>query len=61
MKVTNELKPCPFCGGEAEFVLEGFVVGRVRCIFCRISQVILQPKNEAIKSWNKRNESKENV
>ncbi len=29
----KELKPCPFCGGKAEYVIQGFY-GRIRCKNC---------------------------
>lgn len=54
--MNDKLKPCPFCGGKAEFILEGIVIGRVRCSHCRISQTKLKTKKKAIKSWNRRAE-----
>lgn len=51
-----ELRCCPFCGEEAEFVLEGAVVGRVRCKCCRVTQVFLRPIGNAIEAWNRRAE-----
>ena len=55
---TEELKPCPLCKGEAEFVLEGRVVGRIRCKKCGITQSVLKLKADAIKNWNRRDEGK---
>ena len=50
----TELKPCPFCGEEAEFVLEGSIVGRIRCKCCRVTQTFLRPIGNAIEIWNRR-------
>jgi Lar family restriction alleviation protein len=52
--MQNELKPCPFCGGKAEYIQEGCVIGRVRCKECRISQTLLGTKEEVISDWNRR-------
>lgn len=57
--MTDKLKPCPFCGGVAEFVLEGAVVGRVRCKNCHISQFLLQPIEQAVEAWNRRAENEQ--
>lgn len=51
------LKPCPFCGGKAEFVLEGCVVGRIRCTKCSVSQCLLKPIGDATDMWNGRAEN----
>ena len=59
----DELKPCPFCGGEGE--LTGEVRAFVKCTRCRVRgnsfRFILQDedsRNEAvesaIKAWNRR-------
>ena len=55
-----ELKPCPFCGGEAVFDTvsngagnpRGFVRCKNRC--CEMCWVL--NKNEAIEAWNRRAE-----
>lgn len=52
--MPNELKPCPFCNGKAEFFYIGRVVGIVRCTKCRVSQSVLQVKEDAINAWNRR-------
>lgn len=44
--------PCPFCGGEAEFVEAGCVVGYVRCTSCGVSQRRFRLRGDAIKDWN---------
>lgn len=52
-----ELKPCPFCGGEATFVYIDMEIpsGFVRCkkkLCCHQSQVRVLEK--AIEAWNRR-------
>lgn len=60
----TKLFPCPFCGGEAEFIMTGYVGifgsmfnscqdGYVICKQCGIKQPTLS-KIDAIKSWNTR-------
>lgn len=52
-----ELKPCPFCGGEAEVINNGYFVD-VSCkdMNCRGYADILSCKTtkEAIEAWNRR-------
>jgi len=56
--MMSELKPCPFCGGEAE--LHGDVYSAfIECNYCGASggtHVSLSgnAKADAIKAWNKR-------
>ena len=54
-----ELKPCPFCGGEAEHedFSDGFFVWcRVECKRCQVSVTL--PRRDGlctgIKAWNRR-------
>ncbi len=52
---NNELKPCPFCGGEAE--LESFAtdIYFVKCKMCgAIVKAKSWGKDEIIKTWNRR-------
>ena len=60
-----KLKPCPFCGGEAEFADYGqpgeFEDWAVYCKSCRIAMLAPGPEEgcistmeEAAKAWNKR-------
>lgn len=55
-----ELKPCPFCGGEAKVSL---ILGNygVACTKCQgsVLNIPYQTRNQAIKAWNKRAESEE--
>lgn len=51
MKNKIELKPCPFCGGEAE-LFEGYSLSHVYCINCDAQTDGL--KNAAVELWNTR-------
>ena len=52
--MNNEnLKPCPFCGGEAEFVMSGGD-RRVDCKKCGARSDWYDTEAEAIKKWNNR-------
>ena len=55
---TNELKPCPFCGGEGEMI-ENFLFGKavgymVGCKNCWCELRIYTSKQNAVKAWNRR-------
>lgn len=53
--MKTELKPCPFCGGEAEV---NMLLGNycITCKYCMgaIAPAPYQTKDEAIKAWNRR-------
>ena len=50
--MTDELKPCPFCGGKAEFEIdEGWFVF---CEKCGSMTVLFDTKPEAKETWNAR-------
>ena len=57
----NELKPCPYCGGEANIEsydpYDGYqgdcTVWRVKCIECK-AFIQRGTKDEAIAAWNRR-------
>ena len=53
----DKLKPCPFCGGEARFVLAGWIVGWIECPDCKASQFQLRTEGEAIEAWNTRTQN----
>ena len=62
----TELKPCPFCGGEAETKRHKFFVGSdtygVVCTKCeaRTSQ-FFDTQAEAIEAWNRRADDEKEV
>lgn len=53
-----ELKPCPFCGGEAKIHSLTDIIGcyRVRCTKCPVEfgQYWFYRKADLIKAWNRR-------
>lgn len=58
MTDTPEIKPCPFCGGNAKFDKTVYKeVGVVRCQECRASNGIVTQEYTAIKAWNTRSSS----
>lgn len=54
----DELKPCPFCGGEADFYIGGS--GYIQCAHClamipyRYGLPYADGKQQAIAAWNRR-------
>lgn len=53
--MTNELKPCPFCGGDARMAY-GALHKWIVCERCGASSVLRSLGGEAIESWNARAE-----
>ena len=52
-----ELKPCPFCGGEAELWWNGIrQCHEVRCKQCSARGGYCDGMEDAIEAWNKRTE-----
>lgn len=53
--MSEELKPCPFCGGEAILEWEGdsYVIS---CKECNAEITFEQTRKSAIKAWNRRTE-----
>ena len=64
-KMTEGLKPCPFCGGSPVFTdtgypnnLENKAFYIIACYECPVSPMILETSKEyAIKTWNTRVEN----
>ena len=50
--MKQEIKPCPFCGGEAVLIMVQ-TCGYVRCIKC-LATSTFDRKQEVIDAWNKR-------
>ena len=57
--VEPELKPCPFCGGEAQAKHTDGSFGHdhvwVRCLHCPAQTMAMDTEVEAIAAWNRRN------
>lgn len=56
-----ELKPCPFCGGEADCNNSGFMkagkqMWAVECLNCGMVTTFADTEQKAIEAWNKRTE-----
>ena len=51
-----DLKPCPFCGGEATVKKDNFGNVRVGCTKCPcdIGRSWFTTKREAVRAWNRR-------
>lgn len=59
MSVTDELRPCPFCGGEAAVSIVPFINAEgsgyvAQCESCWAKSGYYQTKAEAIEAWNRR-------
>lgn len=58
MTMSNKLKPCPFCGGEAEYganSVQGYEY--VRCASCKArTWSCYETKEQAAQAWNTRAE-----
>ena len=54
----SELKPCPFCGGEAEILtaesMHGGYLSGIMCNDCRSRGDVYDTEAEAIEAWNTR-------
>lgn len=61
----TDLKPCPFCGGEAYYSYIGDGIWKVRCFYCGAEVVkrmylkydtdgMKKARDEVIEKWNKR-------
>ena len=50
--MSEELKPCPFCGGKAKLMIS--VEDWVLCTICKASSDTTSDPKRAIEKWNKR-------
>lgn len=50
--MTEQLKPCPFCGSNSFSVFDN--LSAIVCNACRMSSPVLQTKEEVVKFWNTR-------
>ena len=51
-----ELKPCPFCGGEAEMIVNNSH-GMIICTKCKVYKlfiVVIDGREKAAEAWNSR-------
>ena len=48
-----ELKNCPCCNGEAEWIKPHYLVGNVRCKECGLS-TLTGAQNQMVELWNRR-------
>lgn len=57
--MTQKLKPCPFCNGEAEIITDAVWQSFVMCMMCGFgsSEAVLD-KEALVKQWNTRHEAK---
>ena len=49
-----ELKPCPFCGGEAKMIKIGGATYFIQCNECHSTSGAFSTSEEAVEAWNKR-------
>lgn len=54
METKDELKPCPFCGGEAEILQRGAMSTSIRCKDCGCRTGECAYEDAAIFNWNRR-------
>lgn len=54
--MTSELKPCPFCGGEAAPMYPGARSFEICCMVCNAETDVYGSVDEAATAWNKRAE-----
>lgn len=59
----DKLKPCPFCGGEANLYSAGLTITKIYAVACMKCKVQYPPifadEDMAIEAWNKRTETHE--
>ena len=52
----DELKRCPFCGGEAEVKRFGNERSYIQCVVCGASTLVFDTRYDAVARWNNRYE-----
>ena len=52
--MSDELKPCPFCGGEAKLEETNYLGVFVRCLKCGTKTTYRLSSSLAVKIWNSR-------
>lgn len=54
--MVNELKPCPFCGGEAGIMICDYIKHQSFCFctVCKVRMPNMLTREEAIEAWNRR-------
>ena len=53
--MENELKPCPFCGGEAGIMRYHHIKAAFCfCTVCKVRMPNMLTREEAIEAWNRR-------
>lgn len=53
--MSKALKPCPFCGGQAELRVYSAELQFVQCSVCLAGSTAFTNSEEAVAAWNKRN------
>ena len=54
LEKSDEILPCPFCGGEAILMGGGGYDATVKCLECRTLSGTFDEKEDAISAWNRR-------
>lgn len=57
-RMTEKLKPCPFCGSNDVTLEETYESGYVRCRSCGAESGFRYSHDEAAAAWNRRTDSK---
>jgi Lar family restriction alleviation protein len=54
--MTDDLKPCPFCGGKAQFMASVIATGDyyVTCTNCDATTAYARTQAGAVRAWNRR-------
>ena len=52
--MSNEIKPCPCCGSEAEMVVLDHEAFIIQCKECMVGTQIIDDSNKVFSDWNNR-------